>query len=210
MRQAGELAVAALAGFGVDTMFTLNGGHVWPLYDGARTHDMRIIDTRHEQSAAWAAEAWAKLTRGPGVAVLTAGPGVTNGVSAITSAYFNGAPLVVIGGRAPQGQWGSGSLQELDHVPIVATVTKTASTVIDPADTARVRLNDSTWSAGRHPRPMPFAKHGTRRCSTARASACHAPAQYTSLPAMTAGRDASAIMAAARAISSGSGSMSGG
>jgi len=137
MRQAGELAVAALAGFGVDTMFTLNGGHVWPLYDGARTHGMRIIDTRHEQSATWAAEAWAKLTRGPGVAVLTAGPGVTNGISAITSAYFNGAPLVVIGGRAPQARWGSGSLQELDHVPIVATVTKTASTVIDPADIAR-------------------------------------------------------------------------
>jgi len=137
MQQAGELAIAALAGFGVDTMFTLNGGHVWPLYDGARTHGMRIIDTRHEQSATWAAEAWAKLTRGPGVAVLTAGPGVTNGVSAITSAYFNGAPLVVIGGRAPQARWGSGSLQELDHVPIVATVTKTASTVIDPADTAK-------------------------------------------------------------------------
>jgi len=134
--QAGELAVAALAGFGVDTIFTLNGGHIWPLYDAARTHGMRIIDTRHEQSATWAAEAWAKLTRGPGVAVLTAGPGVTNGVSAITSAYFNGAPLVVIGGRAPQAQWGSGSLQELDHVPILATVTKTASTVIDPADTA--------------------------------------------------------------------------
>jgi acetolactate synthase I/II/III large subunit len=73
--QAAELAVAALAGFGVDTIFTLNGGHIWPLYDGARTHGMRIIDTRHEQSATWAAEAWAKLTRGPGVAVLTAGPG---------------------------------------------------------------------------------------------------------------------------------------
>lgn len=135
--QAGELAVAALAGFGIDTIFTLNGGHIWPLYDGARTHGMRIIDTRHEQSATWAAEAWAKLTRGPGVAVLTAGPGVTNGVSAITSAYFNGAPLVVIGGRAPQSQWGSGSLQELDHVPIIAPVTKTASTVIDPADTTK-------------------------------------------------------------------------
>ncbi len=135
--QAGELAIAALAGFGVDTIFTLNGGHIWPLYDGARTRGMRIIDTRHEQSATWAAEAWAKLTRGPGVAVLTAGPGVTNGVSAITSAYFNGAPLVVIGGRAPQAQWGSGSLQELDHVPIVTTVTKAAFTVIDPADSAK-------------------------------------------------------------------------
>jgi len=137
MRQAGELAVATLAGFGVDTLFTLNGGHIWPLYEGARTWGMRIVDTRHEQSATWAAEAWAKLTRGPGVAVLTAGPGVTNGLSAITSASFNGAPLVVIAGRAPQARWGHGSLQELDHVPIVSTVTKSASTVTDPSDSGK-------------------------------------------------------------------------
>jgi acetolactate synthase I/II/III large subunit len=136
--QAGELAVAALRGFGVDIMFTLNGGHVWPLYDGARTHGVRIVDTRHEQTATWAAEAWAKLTRGPGLAVLTAGPGVTNGMSAITSARFNGSPLVVLGGRAPLARWGSGSLQELDHVPIVAPVTKSASTVSNPADAAKV------------------------------------------------------------------------
>jgi acetolactate synthase-1/2/3 large subunit len=135
--QAGELAVLALTEFGVDIMFTLNGGHVWPLYDGARTHGVRIVDTRHEQTATWAAEAWAKLTRGPGLAVLTAGPGVTNGMSAITSAYFNGSPLVVLGGRAPLARWGSGSLQELDHVPMVAPVTKSASTVSNPADAAK-------------------------------------------------------------------------
>jgi acetolactate synthase-1/2/3 large subunit len=88
-----------------------------------------VVDTRHEQTATWAAEAYAKLTRGPGLAVLTAGPGVTNGVSAITSAHFNGSPLVVVAGRAPQGHWGSGSLQEIDHVPIVASVTKRAVTI---------------------------------------------------------------------------------
>src|ERR1700686_4769039 len=124
----GELMVAALRGFGVDVMFTLNGGHVWPLYEGARDQDVRIIDTRHEQTATWAAEGWAKLTRSPGLAVLTAGPGITNGMSAITSASFNGAPLVVIGGRAPAARWGSGSLQELDHVPIVRSGTKSAAT----------------------------------------------------------------------------------
>jgi len=134
----GELAVATLAGYGVDTMFTLNGGHVWPFYDGARAHGVHVVDTRHEQSATWAAEGWAKLTRRPGLAVLTAGPGVTNGVSAITSAHFNGAPLVVLGGRASQDRWGWGSLQEIDHVPIVASVTKSASTVTDPADIAAV------------------------------------------------------------------------
>ena len=129
---AGEQAVAALSAFGTDVMFTLNGGHIWPLYDAARNQSMRVIDTRHEQSATFAAEAYAKLTRRPGFAALTAGPGITNGVSAVTSAHFNGSPVVVLGGRAPQGRWGAGSLQELDHVPILASITKSAATVTDP------------------------------------------------------------------------------
>ena len=130
---AGEQAVAALSAFGTEVMFTLNGGHIWPLYDAARNPGMRVIDTRHEQSATFAAEAYAKLTRRPGLAALTAGPGITNGVSAVTSAHFNGSPVVVLGGRAPQGRWGAGSLQELDHVPIMASITKSAATVTDPA-----------------------------------------------------------------------------
>ncbi len=125
----GDVALAAVTPFGVDIMFTLNGGHVWPLYDTAARTALKVIDTRHEQTATWAAEAYAKLNRRPGLAVLTAGPGVTNGISAITSAHFNGSPLVVIGGRAPEGRWGSGSLQELDHVPIVASITKQAVTI---------------------------------------------------------------------------------
>jgi acetolactate synthase-1/2/3 large subunit len=129
---AGEQAVAALSAFGTEVMFTLNGGHIWPLYDAARNQGMRVIDTRHEQSATFAAEAYAKLTRRPGFAALTAGPGITNGVSAVTSAHFNGSPVVVLGGRAPQGRWGAGSLQELDHVPILASITKSAATVTDP------------------------------------------------------------------------------
>jgi len=127
----GTLAVAAARRHGVDTMFTLSGAHVFPLYDGAVHADppMRLVDVRHEQTAVFAAEATAKLTRTPGLAVLTAGPGVTNGVSAVTTAYFNGSPLLVIGGRAPTGRWGSGSLQELDHPPLLAPVTKHAGTV---------------------------------------------------------------------------------
>ena len=121
-----------MRGFGVDVMFTLNGGHIWPLYEAARNQGVRVVDTRHEQSATFAAEAYAKLTRRPGVAALTAGPGITNGVSAVTSAWFNGAPLVVLGGRAPQRRWGAGSLQELDHVPILQSITKQAATVTDP------------------------------------------------------------------------------
>lgn len=124
----GHQALAALQGFGVTEMFTLSGGHVFPLYDAAVDRGVRILDVRHEQTATFGAEAVAKLTRRPGLAVLTAGPGVTNGVSAITTARFNGSPLVVLGGRAPQGRWGAGSLQELDHVPIVASITKHATT----------------------------------------------------------------------------------
>jgi acetolactate synthase-1/2/3 large subunit len=135
---AGELAVAVARAHGVETLFTLSGAHVFPMYDGAVRADppMRILDVRHEQTAAFAAEATGKLTRVPGLAVLTAGPGVTNGVSAIAQAQFAGSPMVVVGGRAPQNRWGSGSLQELDQPPIVASITKSARTVPTAAEVA--------------------------------------------------------------------------
>ena len=137
-RHGGELALAALQGYGVQEIFTLSGGHIFPFYDACEKASVSIYDVRHEQTATFAAEGMAKLTRRPGVAVLTAGPGITNGVSAMTTAYFNGAPLVVLGGRAPQGRWGAGSLQELDHVPIVSSITKTAATVTATADIGKV------------------------------------------------------------------------
>ena len=149
----GEHIVAALRGFGVDTMFTLNGGHVWPLYDAAVKQGVRIVDVRHEQSAMFAAEAWAKLTRSLGLAVLTAGPGVTNAISAITTAHFNGSPVVVIGGRAPQARWGSGSLQELDHVPIVASITKHAATLTSAADAGHAAHRAATIALTPHRGP---------------------------------------------------------
>ena len=114
-------------------MFTLSGGHVFPLYDGAVKADppLRLLDVRHEQTAVFAAEGTGRLTRTPGLAVLTAGPGVTNGVSAITTSYFNSSPVVVLAGRAPDYRWGSGSLQELDHPQLVLPVTKRAWTEHD-------------------------------------------------------------------------------
>jgi acetolactate synthase-1/2/3 large subunit len=132
----GELAVRVAREHGVETMFTLSGAHVFPMYDGAVKAEppMRILDVRHEQTAAFAAEATGKLTRVPGLAVLTAGPGVTNGVSAIAQAQFAGSPMVVVGGRAPQNRWGSGSLQELDQPPIVESITKLARTIPTAAD----------------------------------------------------------------------------
>src|SRR5436190_17544857 len=129
-RHGGARAVAAARRHGVATMFTLSGGHVFPLYDGAVKADppMRLVDVRHEQTAVFAAEATARLTRRPGLAVLTAGPGVTNGISGITTAHFNGSAVVVLGGRAPDYRWGSGSLQEIDHPLLLAPVTKRAWT----------------------------------------------------------------------------------
>ena len=133
---AGALAVGVARAHGVETRFTLSGAHVFPMYDGAVKAEppMRLLDVRHEQTAAFAAEATGKLTRVPGLAVLTAGPGVTNGVSAIAQAQFAGSPLVVVGGRAPQNRWGSGSLQELDQPPIIAPLAKLARTLHTAAD----------------------------------------------------------------------------
>lgn len=140
---AGELAVAVAQAHGVETMFTLSGAHVFPMYDGAVKSQaegagppVRLLDVRHEQTAAFAAEATGKLTRVPGLAVLTAGPGVTNGVSALAQARFAGSPMVVVGGRAPNNRWGTGALQEIDHLPIVAPVTKHAATLMTADDVA--------------------------------------------------------------------------
>src|SRR5215210_6480243 len=124
----GRLVAKRLRAHGVTKLFTLSGGHLFSIYDGCREEGIDIVDVRHEQSAAFAAEGWAKATRQPGVAALTAGPGVTNGMSAMGSALQNSSPMLVLGGRAPAARWGQGSLQEIDHVPFVAPLTKLART----------------------------------------------------------------------------------
>ena len=102
------------------------------MFDACHQDGIRIVDVRHEQTAGYAAEGWARLTRTLGVAAVTAGPGVTNSVSPIAQASFNGAPVLVLGGRAPMFRWGQGSLQEIDHVPFVAPLAESA-TVTDPS-----------------------------------------------------------------------------
>src|SRR3954469_18872420 len=102
----GRLVAQRLRAWGVTKLFTLSGGHLFSIYDGCREEGIDIIDVRHEQAAGFAAEGWAKATREPGVAALTAGPGITNGMSAIASAPANSAPVVVLGGRAPAMRWG--------------------------------------------------------------------------------------------------------
>ena len=137
----GHLVARTLSSRGVTHLFTLSGGHLFSIFDGCRELGIGVVDTRHEQAATWAAEGWAKATRSAGVAALTAGPGVTNGMSALAGAQQNGSPIVVLGGRAPEMRWGSGSLQEIDHVPFVAPLTKSAQTVKEtaaiPESTAR-------------------------------------------------------------------------
>src|SRR6187397_1323556 len=125
---AGHLIARRLSASGIDRIFTLSGGHLFSIYDECQAENVRLIDTRHEQTAAFAAEGWSKVTRVPGVAALTAGPGVTNGMSAMAAAQQNNSPMLVLGGRAPQLRWGQGSLQEIDHVPFVRPLVKLAAT----------------------------------------------------------------------------------
>ncbi|OSC39719.1 acetolactate synthase [Mycobacterium decipiens] len=135
---AGRLIARRLKASGIDTVFTLSGGHLFSIYDGCREEGIRLIDTRHEQTAAFAAEGWSKVTRVPGVAALTAGPGVTNGMSAMAAAQQNQSPLVVLGGRAPALRWGMGSLQEIDHVPFVAPLARFAATAQSAEDAGQL------------------------------------------------------------------------
>src|SRR3954469_23156408 len=149
----GRLIARRLKAHGVSRLFTLSGGHLFSLYEGCRAEGVEIVDTRHEQTAAFAAEGWAKVTREPGVAALTAGPGVTNGMSAMASALQNNSPMVVLGGRAPAMRWGQGSLQEIDHVPFVRPVTKFAAT---PESTAEIpALVDEAFATALAPHTGP-------------------------------------------------------
>ena len=128
----GRLVAKTLASRGVSHLFTLSGGHLFSIYDGCKEEGIELVDVRHEQTAAFAAEGFAKATRRVGVAALTAGPGVTNGISAIAGAQANCSPVCVLGGRAPELRWGSGSLQEIDHLPFVSPLVKSAETVKEP------------------------------------------------------------------------------
>jgi acetolactate synthase I/II/III large subunit len=149
----GRLIARRLKAEGVTKLFTLSGGHLFSLYDGCRAEGIDIVDTRHEAAAAFAAEGWAKVTRQPGVCALTAGPGVTNGMSAMASAQQNRSPMVVLGGRAPAMRWGQGSLQEIDHVPFVRPLVKLATTAGATAEIPG--LVDEAFAAARRPHSGP-------------------------------------------------------
>jgi len=127
----GELVARVLAQAGVRHVFTLCGGHVLPIYDGCLTEGIRVIDVRHEQAAAHAADACARLTRGLGVAIVTAGPGVTDAVTGVANAHSARVPLLLIGGAAPLGLRGLGALQEMEQVALLRPITKGAWSVVE-------------------------------------------------------------------------------
>jgi len=143
--QGGRLAARAIAAQGVDAMFTLSGGHVMPIYEGCRHEGVRVLDVRHEQAAAHAAEAWGRMRRACGVAVVTAGPGVTGTLTAVANCFAAQTPLVVIGGARPLVQAGRGALQELDQLSLFKPITKWAEICGDPE-----RIPDFVATAFRH------------------------------------------------------------
>ena len=128
----GHLVARALANEGTRCVFTLCGGHVAPIYDGCLRENIDIVDTRHEQAAVHAADAWARLTRSVGVAILTAGPGVTDGVTGVANAFQAQVPLLVLGGAAELRFLGKGALQEMEQVALMRPITKWAATITDP------------------------------------------------------------------------------
>ncbi|MCC6642894.1 MAG: acetolactate synthase [Deltaproteobacteria bacterium] len=128
----GKLAARALKKAGVECVFTLSGGHIMPLYDGCIDEGIRIIDVRHEQAAVHAADAWARCNPGKiGVAAITAGPGVTDGVTGVANAWRANSPILVFGGQGPFANLRRGSLQEMDHVGVMRPITKWADACYD-------------------------------------------------------------------------------
>ena len=141
----GQLLARALKAEGVDTIFTLTGGHIVPILDGCVLEGIKIVDVRHEETAAHAAEAYTRLTGKLGVAAVTAGPGVTNTMTGVMNAHYSGTPMLVIGGRHPVRQEHTGGLQEMDHPRLMDSITRLSDTVWETA-----RIGDYIAIAARH------------------------------------------------------------
>lgn len=128
----GEMFASMLEREGVQNIFGLHGGHIDPIFQACRDHGIRIIDTRHEQAAGHMADAWARTTGRPSVAVVTAGPGVTDIVTAVANAHIDSVPMLVVGGRYALADDEMMPLQELHGVPLMESITKWRRLVRDP------------------------------------------------------------------------------
>lgn len=131
MIHGGRLVARALKREGVKHLFTLCGGHIAAIYDGCLDEGIRVVDTRHEQTAAHAADGYARVTGRPGVVAVTAGPGVTDAVTAVATAYRSGVPMVCIGGAGPNVFTHMGSLQDMDHCELMRPITKWSARVTE-------------------------------------------------------------------------------
>ncbi|WP_326809155.1 thiamine pyrophosphate-binding protein [Streptomyces sp. NBC_01775] len=132
----GHLVAKALKAEGVEVIYTLCGGHIIDIYDGCADEGIEVVDVRHEQVAAHAADGYARLTGKPGCAVVTAGPGTTDAVTGVANAFRAESPMLLIGGQGAHTQHKMGSLQDLPHVDMMAPITKFAATVPDTARAA--------------------------------------------------------------------------
>ncbi len=141
----GQVVARALKAEGVDAVFTLTGGHIVALLDGFAQEGVRVVDVRHEQAAAHAAEAYTRLTGKLGVAVVTAGPGVTDTITAVANAHYSSTPMMVIGGRAMIRQEQTGALQEMNHVRLLEPITRWSGTTWE-----KQRLAEYVGIAARH------------------------------------------------------------
>jgi acetolactate synthase-1/2/3 large subunit len=126
----GKLAARTLKQAGVEVIFMLPGGHIMPIVDGCLDEGIKMVDVRHEQAAVHAADAWARCNPGKiGVAAITAGPGVTDGVTGVANAWRANSPILVFGGQGPFNSLRKGSLQEMDHIGVMRSITKFADVV---------------------------------------------------------------------------------
>lgn len=141
----GQILARALSYEGVDTIFTLTGGHIVGILDGCVQEGIRVVDVRHEQAAVHAAEAYHRLTGKLGVAAVTAGPGVTDAVTGVANAWFSGAPILLLAGRHFIRQELKGGLQEMDHPQLFRSITTWAATAWETN-----RLADYIATAARH------------------------------------------------------------
>jgi len=126
----GHLVAKALKAEGIDVIYTLCGGHIIDIYDGCIDEGIKVIDVRHEQVAAHAADGYARVTGKPGCAVVTAGPGTTDAVTGVANALRAESPMLLIGGQGALNQHRMGSLQDLPHVEMMRPITKFASSVV--------------------------------------------------------------------------------
>jgi acetolactate synthase-1/2/3 large subunit len=150
----GLLVAKMLKRAGVEVVFTLSGGHIASIYDGCVREGIRVLDTRHEQVAVHAAEGWAKVTRTPGVALVTAGPGVTDGITGIANAYLANSPILVFAGAAPMAYWDQGALQELPMLDVVRPITKWARTIVETKRLAEYTATGFREALGGKPGPV--------------------------------------------------------